>query len=95
MSVATPNASAVGIYVKVPSGETAGWLANNFLSPSTDEAAKADAASTGGAAPAPSPGADPLDVRLVRLEQLARLSASGVLTEAEVASAKAEILSDR
>ncbi len=79
----------VGIF-----GTLTGWLANAFLSPSHDEAAEA-AAAEGGAVPAPSPGADPLDVRLVRLEQLARLSTSGVLTEAEVASAKAEILSDR
>jgi voltage-gated potassium channel len=78
----------VGIF-----GTLTGWLANAFLSPRVDSAAETedDPASTGvvlaEAAPAP------VDARLARLERLAGLAASGVLTEDEVRAAKAEILS--
>jgi voltage-gated potassium channel len=77
----------VGIF-----GTLTGWLANAFLSPRVDAAADGDDEDAG-----PSAGADglgePVDARLARLERLASLAASGVLTDDEVRAAKAEILS--
>jgi voltage-gated potassium channel len=73
----------VGIF-----GTLTGWLANAFLRPRDEEAGPEDAV------PAePGPGADPVEVRLARLERLAQLAAAGMLTESELEREKAAILS--
>ena len=77
----------VGIF-----GTLTGWLANAFLSPKVDAAGDDGDAATGQTTDADVLG-EPVDARLARLERLASLAASGVLTDDEVRAAKAEILS--
>jgi voltage-gated potassium channel len=69
-------------------GTLTGFLANTFLG-SHDDAVDPDAAPES----SPAPRAE-VDVQLERLTQLATISASGILTEAEVADAKQRILAD-
>jgi voltage-gated potassium channel len=79
----------VGIF-----GTLTGYLANLFLGPSSEEKAAAEQAAVpeSGAAPAPTPPEDPIDLRLARLDRAGRLRDSGVLTAEEFEREKSEIL---
>jgi voltage-gated potassium channel len=77
----------VGIF-----GTLTGYLANLFLGPSSEEAPAPEPAATTDDADAAAQPADPVDLRLARLDRVGRLRDSGVLTAEEFEREMAEIL---
>lgn len=80
----------VGIF-----GTLTGYLANAFLAPrrTADPESSGDAEpSTDGQPPASSPDASPVDAQLARLERLAGLQTSGVLSAEDAAGMRQRIL---
>lgn len=79
----------VGIF-----GTLTGFLANAFLGSSDDDAAPDESASAGAAAGIGAGDEGGVDRQLARLSQLADIASSGILSDDELAAAKARILAD-